>query len=121
MGATGLALRFSTAPFPTPGVAMGLLFPLIFLALMWILLIRPQQQRVRRQQELVASLVVGDEVITAGGILGRIVSLDDDEALLEVAPGVVLRVLRPAVNARVTDVDGDDGAVDPGSLESGPS
>ena len=83
---------------------MELLFPLLFLALMWFVLIRPQQQRVRRQQALVASLAVGDEVITAGGIVGRIVALDADEAHIEVAPGVVMRFLRLAVNARV---DGD--------------
>lgn len=78
-----------------------LVFPLVFLGLMWFLLVRPQQQRVRRQQELVASLAVGDEVITAGGIIGRIVAVDDDEAHLEVSPGVVMRFLRLAVNARV--------------------
>ncbi|MGH9179119.1 MAG: preprotein translocase subunit YajC [Acidimicrobiales bacterium] len=85
---------------------MELLFPLLFLGLMWFVLIRPQQQRVRRQQALVASLQVGDEVITAGGIVGRIVTLDDNEAHLEVAPGVVLRFLRLAVNARVGDQEG---------------
>lgn len=82
---------------------MQALFPLIFLALMWFLLVRPQRERVRRQQQLVASLEVGDEVITAGGMVGRIVSLDDDEAHLEVAPGVVVRFLRLAVNARVAE------------------
>ncbi|HEX2701609.1 MAG TPA: preprotein translocase subunit YajC [Acidimicrobiales bacterium] len=82
---------------------MQVLFPLVFLALMWFLLVRPQKERVRRQQELVASLEVGDEVITAGGVVGRIVALDDDEAQIEVAPGIVLRFLRLAVNARVTD------------------
>lgn len=87
---------------------MQLLFPLIFLGLMWVLLVRPQQQRVRRQRELVAALEVGDEVVTAGGILGRIVALDDDEAHIEVAPGVVVRFLRLAVNARV----GVDGAAE---------
>lgn len=80
---------------------MELLFPLIFLALMWFLLVRPQRERVRRQQALVAALTVGDEVITAGGMVGRIVALDDDEVHLEVAHGVVLRVVRLAVNARV--------------------
>jgi preprotein translocase subunit YajC len=90
-----------------------LLFPLIFLGLMWVLLVRPQQQRVRRQQELVASLAVGDEVITAGGILGRIVGLDEDEVHLEVAPGVVMRFVRIAVNARVGD--------DAHALETGPA
>ena len=82
---------------------MELLFPLVFLALMWFMLVRPQQQRVRRQRELVSSLAVGDEVVTVGGIVGRIVGLDADEARLEVAPGVVLRFLRVAVNARVGD------------------
>ncbi len=85
---------------------MEILFPLLFLGLMWFVLIRPQQQRDRRQQRLVASLQVDDEVITAGGIVGRIVALDDSEAHLEVAPGVVMRFLRLAVNARVGDDDG---------------
>jgi preprotein translocase subunit YajC len=70
-------------------------------ALMWFLLIRPQQQRVRRHQAVVASLAVGDEVVTVGGICGRIVALDDELASVEVAPGVTLRVLRGAVNGRV--------------------
>lgn len=95
-----------------------LLFPLIFLGLMWFLLVRPQQQRVRRQRELVASLVLGDEVVTAGGVVGRIVGLDDDEARIEVSPGVVMRFVRIAVNARVPgpgpalgtgDADEDEG------------
>jgi len=80
---------------------MELLFPLIFLALMWFLLVRPQRERVRRHQALLAALTVGDEVITVGGMVGRIVALDDDEVHLEVAHGVVLRVVRLAVNARV--------------------
>lgn len=82
---------------------MQVLLPLIFFGLMWVLLIRPQKERVRRQQQLVASLEVGDEVITAGGLIGRIVALDDNEAHIEVAPGSVLRFLRIAVNARVND------------------
>ena len=82
---------------------MNILFPFIFLGLMWFVLIRPQQQRVRRQQQLVASLQVGDEVVTAGGLVGRIVALDADEAHIEVAPGVVARFLRLAVNAKVND------------------
>ncbi len=78
-----------------------LFLPFVLLALMWLLLVRPQQQRVRRQRELIASLEVGDEVVTAGGIVGRIVALEGDEVRLEVAPGVTLRVVRLAVNSRV--------------------
>ncbi len=82
---------------------MELLFPLLVLGLMWVLLVRPQQQRVRRQRELVSSLQVGDEVITAGGVIGRIVELYDDELRLEVSPGVTMRFVRLAVNARLGD------------------
>ncbi|MDP9071804.1 MAG: preprotein translocase subunit YajC [Actinomycetota bacterium] len=91
-----------------------LVFPLIFLGLMWVMLVRPQQQRVRRQRELINSLVVGDEVVTAGGIVGRIVGLDDEQVRLEVAPGVTLRLLRLAINARV-----GEGPEGPASLEEG--
>ena len=65
------------------------------------MLIRPQQQRVRSQRALLASLHVGDEVVTVGGLLGRIVSLDDDEASIETAPGVVMRFRRAAVSGLV--------------------
>lgn len=82
---------------------MQLLFPLIVFGLMWVFLVRPQQQRVRRQKELISALEVGDEVVTAGGIMGRIVALTDEQAEIEVSPGVVMRFLRIAVNARVAD------------------
>lgn len=82
---------------------MALVFPLIFFGLMWLLLVRPQQQRVRRQRELVMSLGVGEQVVTAGGVIGRIVTLGDEEVELEVAPGVVLRMLRIAINARAPE------------------
>ncbi len=97
---------------------MELLFPLLVLGLMWVLLVRPQQQRVRRQRELVSSLEVGDEVVTAGGAIGRIVELDDDEVRLEVAPGVTMRFVRMAVNARVDEtleeeVEEGEGVIEP--------
>lgn len=82
-----------------------LFLPLVLFALMWVLLIRPQQQRVRRQRELIASLEVGDEVVTAGGMVGRVVALEGDEVRLEVAPGVTMRFVRLAVNSRVEEPD----------------
>jgi preprotein translocase subunit YajC len=80
---------------------MELLLPLVLLALMWVLLVRPQQQRVRRQRELIASLEVGDEVVTAGGVVGQVVGLEEDEVRLEVARGVTMRFVRLAVSSRV--------------------
>src|ERR1700680_1848614 len=76
-----------------------LLLP-ILLILMYLVLLRPQQQRLRNQRSLVASLDVGDEIITAGGIIGRIVALTEDRASVEVADGVVIDFLRVAVNRK---------------------
>ncbi len=85
---------------------------LLLIALMWLLLIRPQQARVRKQRELVASIQVGDEVLTAGGIIGTVRVLGDQELRLEVSPGVELRLLRGAVSRRL-EPDADTAADDP--------
>jgi preprotein translocase subunit YajC len=78
-----------------------LLALLITFGLMWVLLILPQQRRMRQHQAVIASLEVGDEVVTAGGVYGTITSVDEDTLAVEVAPGVVLRVLRNAVSQRI--------------------
>jgi preprotein translocase subunit YajC len=80
-----------------------LLALLLTFALMWVLLIRPQQRRLRQHQAIVGSLRPGDEIVTAGGIYGTVQAIDDETMTLEVAPGVVLRVLRAAVSQRVSD------------------
>ncbi len=80
---------------------MELLFLLLLLLIMYVLLIRPQQGRMKQQRALIASLQAGDEVLTAGGIVGTINVLGDDELRLEVSPGVELRILRGAVNRRL--------------------
>ncbi|MBA2752008.1 MAG: preprotein translocase subunit YajC [Actinobacteria bacterium] len=104
---------------------MAFFLPLVLLALMWVLLVRPQQQRVRRQRELIASLEVGDEVITAGGMVGRVTAIEGEEIRLEVAPGVTIRFVRLAVSSRVeqpdetVDVDVDDVEHEPEALEEG--
>jgi len=80
---------------------MQLLIPILLFGFLYVLLIRPQQQRVRRQQALVSSIQVGDEVLTAGGIVGRITALEGDRVHLEVAPGMTLTFLRPAITRRL--------------------
>jgi preprotein translocase subunit YajC len=75
--------------------------PLIAIALMflvfWVLIILPQQRRVRAHQALVRSIDVGDEVMTTSGLYGTIASLDEDDVMLEVAPGTTLRFARGAI------------------------
>ncbi len=62
--------------------------------------IRPRQQRMRQQQTQARQLSVGDEVVSAGGIHGRVVAIDNDVAEVEVAPGVVMTFLRRSISAR---------------------
>lgn len=92
-----------------------LLALLITFGLMWVLLILPQQRRMRAHQAVVASLEVGDEVVTAGGVYGTITSVDEETLAVEVAAGVVLRVLRSAVTQRIAP---DDDAVDDEDAET---
>ncbi len=97
-----------------------LLALLITFGLMWVLLILPQQRRMKQHQAVVASLRVGDEVVTAGGVYGTITSVDEDTLAVEVAPGVVLRVLRSAVSQRIgpfDETDDEDDEADPAAEE----
>jgi preprotein translocase subunit YajC len=83
---------------------MGMIILPLLLGAMWWFTIRPQQQRLREQRALVAALEVGDVVLTAGGIVGRITALVDDEALLDVGRGtpVEIRIVRAAVTKRIS-------------------
>ena len=69
-------------------------------ALVYVFFLRPRQQRLRQQQTQTRQLSVGDEVMSAGGIFGRVVALDADEVEVEVSPGVVMTFTRKAISAR---------------------
>lgn len=86
----------------------GLLLPLLFLVVLYMLLIRPQQKRQKEHRNLVANLSVGDDVITIGGVHGRVVELDDETMDLQVTgdDDVVIRFQRSAL-ARVLRDDND--------------
>ena len=79
---------------------------------MYLLVIRPQQRRVREHASFVSTLQYGDEVVTAGGIFGRITALSDETVSLEVAPGVSMKVLRSSVTRRVGDEPPDIETID---------
>ena len=82
---------------------MELLPLVILLGIMYFLLIRPQQRRVRDQRSLIASLEVGEDIVTAGGLIGRIIELDEETATVETTPGVVLRFRRVAISGRFSE------------------
>jgi preprotein translocase subunit YajC len=93
------------------GQAMGgslganLLFFGALFAIMYFVLIRPQQKQMKEQQALLASLKKGDDVVTQGGLLGKVFSVADKVVTLEVASGVKLRVLKSSIQAKVTVTD----------------
>ncbi|NAZ35568.1 preprotein translocase subunit YajC [Rubellimicrobium sp. CFH 75288] len=78
------------------------LIPLVLVFLiMYFLLIRPQQRKLREHQAMVAALRRGDQVVTSGGIVGKITKVKDgeNEIEVEIAPGVQVRVVRSTVSS----------------------
>jgi preprotein translocase subunit YajC len=73
-------------------------FVLIFV-IMYFLILRPQQKRVKQHQELVKNVRRGDTVITSGGLIGKVTKVVDDDTLeIEVADGVKIRQLRQMIS-----------------------
>ncbi|MDQ1899354.1 preprotein translocase subunit YajC [Paracoccus sp. WLY502] len=81
------------------GAAFAQFIPLILIfAIMYFLMIRPQQKRVKQHREMVAALKKGDHVVTQGGIIGKVASVRDEELEVEIASGVKVRVVRGTVS-----------------------
>ena len=98
---------------------MGLLLFLLPLIVL-VLLMRQQQRRLRQHQALLASLEVGDDVVTTSGIFGTITSLDDDTIQLEVAPGLSLKVAKRAIGGIVGPPMADEDEDEEERPEAGP-
>jgi preprotein translocase subunit YajC len=65
-------------------------------------MIRPQQQRVKQHQAAIAAIKKGDEVVTGGGIRGRVTKVSDDEAEVEISQGVRVRVVKGTLSQVLT-------------------
>lgn len=80
------------------------MLPLILMvAIFYLLLIRPQKKREKQAKEMRSTLEVGDEVLTVGGILGRVVSVKDDSLLIESgSANTKLRITKAAIQANIT-------------------
>ena len=81
--------------------AIGQFVPLILIfAIMWFLLIRPQQKKLKDHRAMVEALRRGDQVVTQGGVIGKVAKVkDDDEIEVEIATGVKVRVVKSTVCA----------------------
>ena len=71
-----------------------LLMMVVFIAIFYFLLIRPQQKKAKEHQAMVTKLATGDEVVTSGGILGKVIEVGDAFVTLEIAPNVQIKVQR---------------------------
>jgi preprotein translocase subunit YajC len=80
-----------------------LLSLVLMVAIFYFLLIRPQQRRARQQRSLVESLDVGDEVVTIGGMFGRIMEVDDESVTIDAGAGTRLRFLKQAVARKLVE------------------
>ena len=79
--------------------AIAQFIPLILIfGIMYVLLIRPQQQKMKQHQAMVAALRRGDQVVTQGGLIGKVVKVKDDGELdVEIADGVKVRVVQATI------------------------
>lgn len=80
---------------------MGLPFLIIMFVVFYFLLIRPQTKRAKEHREMVAALAKGDEVVTNGGLLGKITQVGDQFIDLELGEGQTVKVQKHAVSALV--------------------
>ena len=100
----------------------GFLIIIAAFAFLYFVLLRPQKRRQLESQQMLQNLAVGDEIVTAGGIFGRITALDDDEVRVEIAPELEVRVARRAVGgvmSRPGEPDGEEAPEAPAEEHDG--
>ncbi|HKC16106.1 MAG TPA: preprotein translocase subunit YajC [Steroidobacteraceae bacterium] len=90
---------YAQAAAPSSGGGLSqILILVVFVAIFYFMLIRPQQKRMKDQQAMLSKLATGDEVVTSGGILGRITEVGETFVTLEVADGVRIKVQRGQIS-----------------------
>ena len=102
----GLAYAMGTSPAGggaaagPAGMANALILPIAFIAIFYFLLIRPQQKRAKEHRDFLAALEKGDEVVTSGGLHGKVTGITDKVVTLEIAPNVRVKVEKANIAGR---------------------
>jgi preprotein translocase subunit YajC len=86
----------------------GFIIIIVLLGLFWLLLIRPQRRKQLEQRQMLESLGVGTEVVTAGGLYGTITRLEDDEVRVEIAEGVEVRLAKRAIAGVIAEEEEEE-------------
>lgn len=87
------------AAAPAGGGLETILMMAVFFAIMYFMIIRPQQKRAKEHKQMLEALNKGDEVVTGGGILGKVASINDNFIELSIADTVTVKVQKQAVAA----------------------
>ena len=85
-----------------PGPLVTILPFILIFVIMYFMVIRPQQKKAKQHQEMLNKLKRNDEVMTSGGIYGKVIDLKETVVTLEVAPNVRVRVHRPQISVVLT-------------------
>ena len=107
------ALGVLAAAAKTSGSSITSLLPLVAIAAgFYFLILRPQSQRAKKQREQGKTFDVGDEVLTAGGLVGHVLDIDEDRITLETSVGASFVVLRPYILRQIVPEPVEDDAED---------
>lgn len=84
----------------------SIILMIVLVAVMYFIMIRPQRKRQKEEQEMRSSLEIGDEIITIGGIVGRVVTIREEDLVIETgADRTKMKIQRWAVNTNVTKME----------------
>lgn len=97
MATEAFAMAGNAAAQGQQGGYQGIIMLVAMFAIFYFLLIRPQQKRAKQHKELIGGLKQGDTVVTAGGIHGKIASVEDTTVTIEVATGVKVKMNRSSI------------------------
>ena len=78
--------------------ALGFLLPIFILVLMYFILIRPQSKKLKEHKQMITELKVGDEISTAGGLLGKIIKVGESYIQLKISDNVDIKLQKSSVN-----------------------
>ena len=95
-------LMAAASPNDTSAIFIGILPWLLIFVIFYMLMIRPQQKRMKQHQATIAAVKKGDEVITGGGIRGRVTKVMDDDVEVEIGQGTKVRIVKATLSHVVT-------------------
>ena len=83
----------------------SLVLGVLFIGVIYVMLIWPQQKQLKQHKALLASLKKGDDIVTNGGVIGRIAAISDRVVTLEISSGVKMKVLKTSIQGRAADAE----------------